>query len=149
METMSTETGPLPAARRCERGGVALTAYAPEGLCPACMLRGGLDVGARGGADALSRNTSTLAVPVSEQPGERIGHYKLLQKIGEGGCGIVYMAEQQEPVRRKVALKVIKLGMDTKGRRKNRFTFCGDGSCNSNRATWRAFGGQFGSVVRP
>jgi serine/threonine protein kinase/tetratricopeptide (TPR) repeat protein len=43
-----------------------------------------------------------------------IGRYKLLQPIGEGGCGIVYMAEQQEPVRRRVALKVIKLGMDTK-----------------------------------
>src|SRR5207244_7649740 len=40
--------------------------------------------------------------------------YKLLQKIGEGGCGVVYMAEQEEPVRRRVALKIIKLGMDTK-----------------------------------
>jgi hypothetical protein len=46
--------------------------------------------------------------------GERIGRYKLLQKVGEGGCGVVYMAEQEEPVRRRVALKVIKLGMDTK-----------------------------------
>ena len=46
--------------------------------------------------------------------GARIGHYKLLQKIGEGGCGVVYMAEQEKPVRRKVALKIIKLGMDTK-----------------------------------
>src|ERR1044071_3381017 len=45
---------------------------------------------------------------------EHIGRYKLLQKIGEGGCGVVYMAEQSEPVRRRVALKVIKLGMDTK-----------------------------------
>ena len=40
--------------------------------------------------------------------------YKVLQQIGEGGCGVVYMAEQEEPVRRRVALKVIKLGMDTK-----------------------------------
>jgi serine/threonine protein kinase len=46
--------------------------------------------------------------------GNRIGRYKVLQKLGEGGCGVVYMAEQQEPVLRKVALKVIKLGMDTK-----------------------------------
>ena len=43
-----------------------------------------------------------------------VGHYKLLEKIGEGGCGVVYHAEQEEPVRRRVALKVIKLGMDTK-----------------------------------
>src|SRR5262245_32265871 len=51
---------------------------------------------------------------VGEKPGDRIGHYKLLQQIGEGGCGIVFMAEQEEPVRRRVALKVVKPGMDTK-----------------------------------
>jgi tetratricopeptide (TPR) repeat protein len=49
-----------------------------------------------------------------EQAGGRIGHYKLLEKIGEGGYGVVYMAEQAEPIRRRVALKVVKLGMDTK-----------------------------------
>ncbi len=54
------------------------------------------------------------AVSVSEKPGDRIGHYKLLEQIGEGGCGVVYMAEQEEPIRRRVAFKVIKLGMDTK-----------------------------------
>ena len=53
-------------------------------------------------------------VVTEEKPGDRIGRYKLLQKIGEGGCGVVYMAEQEEAVRRRVALKVIKLGMDTK-----------------------------------
>jgi WD40 repeat protein len=58
---------------------------------------------------------STIVVtPISEAAGTVIGRYKLLQQIGEGGCGVVYMAEQQEPVRRRVALKVIKLGMDTK-----------------------------------
>jgi eukaryotic-like serine/threonine-protein kinase len=46
--------------------------------------------------------------------GDKIGRYKLLQRLGEGGCGVVWMAEQEEPVRRRVALKVIKLGMDTK-----------------------------------
>ena len=57
---------------------------------------------------------------VSELPdlerelGARIGPYKILQKIGEGGCGVVYMAEQEKPIRRRVALKIIKLGMDTK-----------------------------------
>jgi WD40 repeat protein/serine/threonine protein kinase len=56
------------------------------------------------------------ALPASliEQPGDAIGQYKLREKIGEGGCGVVYMAEQEQPLRRKVALKIIKLGMDTK-----------------------------------
>jgi len=51
---------------------------------------------------------------LSEGPGTKIGRYKLLQKIGGGGMGVVYMAEQTEPVTRRVALKIIKLGMDTK-----------------------------------
>jgi len=49
-----------------------------------------------------------------EAVGQTLGRYKLLEKVGEGGCGVVYVAEQTEPVRRRVALKVIKLGMDTK-----------------------------------
>jgi serine/threonine protein kinase len=60
------------------------------------------------------RDASTASAQVTEREGDRIGRYKLLQKIGEGGCGIVYMAEQTEPVRRRVALKIIKLGMDTR-----------------------------------
>jgi tetratricopeptide (TPR) repeat protein len=51
--------------------------------------------------------------PIAERPGTAIGPYKLLEQIGEGGFGIVFMAEQQRPVRRKVALKVLKPGMDT------------------------------------
>jgi WD40 repeat protein len=57
---------------------------------------------------------ATIVLPVTEQTGDRIGRYKLLQRIGEGGMGVVYMAEQEEPVRRQVALKIIKLGMDTR-----------------------------------
>ncbi|HEY2827943.1 MAG TPA: protein kinase, partial [Pirellulales bacterium] len=53
-------------------------------------------------------------VTLSEGPGSRIGRYKLLEQIGEGGFGVVFMADQEEPVRRRVALKIIKLGMDTK-----------------------------------
>ena len=65
---------------------------------------------------ALSRPDAneTQRINRSEGPGGLIGRYKLLQEIGEGGFGVVYMAEQREPVKRRVALKIIKLGMDTK-----------------------------------
>jgi serine/threonine protein kinase/formylglycine-generating enzyme required for sulfatase activity/dienelactone hydrolase len=56
----------------------------------------------------------TVDEPLTERPGTVIGPYKLLEQIGEGGFGIVFMAEQQHPVRRKVALKVLKPGMDTR-----------------------------------
>jgi serine/threonine protein kinase/tetratricopeptide (TPR) repeat protein len=59
-------------------------------------------------------DSTTRITPILEHVGSVIGRYKLLEKIGEGGMGVVYMAEQEEPVRRKVALKVIKLGMDTR-----------------------------------
>ena len=58
-------------------------------------------------------DSNTSASELREMTGDRIGRFKLLERIGEGGCGVVYMAEQQEPVRRRVALKVIKPGMDT------------------------------------
>src|SRR4029453_568231 len=50
----------------------------------------------------------TVVSPIMEGPGTKIGRYKLLQVIGEGGMGVVYMAEREEPVRRRVALKIIK-----------------------------------------
>ncbi len=58
--------------------------------------------------------TMVVTPPPSEKPGDVIGRYKIRENLGEGGCGIVYVAEQSEPVRRRVALKVIKLGMDTR-----------------------------------
>ena len=63
---------------------------------------------------ATPGRTIALSSSPAEKPGDRIGPYKLLEQIGEGGCGLVYVAEQEKPVRRRVALKVIKLGMDTK-----------------------------------
>ncbi len=60
---------------------------------------------------ALAR---TVDDPISERPGTVIGPYKLMEQIGEGGMGLVFVAEQQQPIRRKVALKVIKPGMDTR-----------------------------------
>ena len=69
-----------------------------------------------GPSDRMPRapRSSWIRRAPDEAVGQTLGRYKLLQQIGEGGCGVVYMAEQEEPVRRRVALKVIKLGMDTK-----------------------------------
>jgi WD40 repeat protein/serine/threonine protein kinase len=77
-------------------------------------LAGGETEPAKAGTPNGPGPTVILSTPLTEKPGDRIGHYKLREKIGEGGCGVVYVAEQVEPVRRRVALKVIKLGMDTK-----------------------------------
>jgi serine/threonine protein kinase/WD40 repeat protein len=71
-----------------------------------------------GAGDFMNRPAPTGSVtiahaPIPEGPGTRIGPYRLLQQIGEGGMGVVYMAEQERPVRRKVALKIIKPGMDS------------------------------------
>jgi tetratricopeptide (TPR) repeat protein len=65
-------------------------------------------------AAASSLDMTLGSEPLAEGPGTKIGRYKLLQLIGEGGFGVVYMAQQEEPIRRRVALKIIKLGMDTK-----------------------------------
>src|SRR4029077_13667158 len=64
-----------------------------------------------GGAGTLG---TKIDQPIAERPGSVIGPYKLLEQIGEGGFGVVFMAEQAYPVRRRVALKVLKLGMDTR-----------------------------------
>lgn len=96
----------MPPRQTCEECGAEIPINAPQGLCPRCLAGVGLD---------MLRN---VALPKSdemlEHPGSVIGRYKLLEKIGEGGFGVVYMAEQQEPVQRKVALKIIKPGMDTR-----------------------------------
>src|SRR5439155_8454048 len=57
--------------------------------------------------------TSSHAMAAAEAVGSRIGPYKLLQRLGEGGMGTVYLAEQEQPVKRRVALKIIKAGMDS------------------------------------
>jgi eukaryotic-like serine/threonine-protein kinase len=65
-------------------------------------------------APALDPEALFGSSAVTEQPGTVIGRYKLLERIGEGGMGVVYMARQEQPIQRKVALKIIRLGMDTK-----------------------------------
>src|SRR5437867_684055 len=92
--------------QKCEECGADLPSNAPQGLCPPCLAAMALHL--------APPDPATTGVLPENRAGDRIGRYKLLQKIGEGGMGIVYMAEQEEPIRRRVALKVIKLGMDTK-----------------------------------
>src|SRR5512137_2526247 len=59
--------------------------------------------------------TTIVVAPLAqERPGQVIGRYKLLEELGEGGCGVVFLAEQEVPVKRRVALKVIKPGMESK-----------------------------------
>src|SRR5262245_24042802 len=119
---------------RCRDCGAAIRADSPGGFCAQCLLRLGLEEvqsaecrvqneGESVQYSVISGQSSevkgggqkhAVAVPLTEKTGDRIGRYRLLQEIGHGGCGVVYMAEQEQPVRRKVALKVIKLGMDTR-----------------------------------
>ncbi|HYC70694.1 MAG TPA: serine/threonine-protein kinase [Opitutaceae bacterium] len=96
----------------------------PAFLARACAGDPGLQRGveellrAHDAAEALEHSPVRELAPAAgrpdEVPGDRIGRYRLLELIGEGGCGRVYMAEQDEPIRRLVALKIVKLGMDTR-----------------------------------
>src|SRR5437763_4077392 len=94
--------------RTCPKCGGEIAGGALNGFCPKCLARLGF------GGPPVPKSTIRLPLPLTEKPGDRVSRYKLLQQIGEGGCGVVYMAEQLEPVKRRGALKVIKLGMDTK-----------------------------------
>jgi eukaryotic-like serine/threonine-protein kinase len=78
------------------------------------LLRAHLELGTFHEKPGVGAAATIEPPPISERPGQTIGRYKLLEEIGEGGMGVVYLAEQQEPIRRKVALKIIKPGMDTR-----------------------------------
>jgi serine/threonine protein kinase/tetratricopeptide (TPR) repeat protein len=93
--------------RRCAKCETELSDAVLGGQCPVCMV----DV--IRASDAVDGRLGP-GVPKPEEAGEHIGPYKLLEQIGEGGFGVVWMAEQEKPIRRRVALKIIKLGMDTK-----------------------------------
>jgi len=81
----------------------------PAGLCPECLIHGAFEssvAAAQSGAQILVTATSAAG-------DDDFGRYHILRPLGEGGMGAVYLAEQREPIRRRIALKVIKLGMDT------------------------------------
>jgi serine/threonine protein kinase/tetratricopeptide (TPR) repeat protein len=101
---------PLVTMRVCPKCSAGLRAGDPAGLCPVCLLAGAI------GADFTSGepNAPTLSIHMTElAEGDSFGPYRILGLLGEGGMGTVYLAEQTEPIRRRVALKVVKLGMDT------------------------------------
>src|SRR4051794_32229000 len=68
----------------------------------------------RSDESTLTAAPGLLQPQLTARPGDRFGRYKILEEIGQGGCGVVFVAEQEQPVRRRVALKVVKLGMDTR-----------------------------------
>lgn len=97
-------------SKTCARCGQELSLGSALDVCPRCIA-----------ALALAQDLLVATRPAGasseaslEKMEDRIDRYRLLEKIGEGGCGVVYVADQEEPVRRRVALKVIKLGMDTR-----------------------------------
>lgn len=99
---------------RCASCGLPLDPPGPGGLCPVCLLKIGLQRPAGSEIDDLaSTDAATPGAPAAGLPGV-IGPYHLLQVLGEGGMGLVYLAEQHEPIQRRVALKVIKPGVATR-----------------------------------
>jgi hypothetical protein len=89
---------------KCLKCGAPLTPDARDSVCPKCLLA--LALASESGE--ASSDAAPWPPVITEEPGAIIGRYKLLEKIGEGGFGMVYVAEQEEPVRRRVALKIIK-----------------------------------------
>ena len=99
------DTAEMP---NCPQCGAELDSDDPAGLCPTCLIQGALG---SSGADEFKTEPVGPATAVARD--KDFGHYRVIQLLGEGGMGTVYLAEQLEPIRRRVALKVVKLGMDT------------------------------------
>jgi serine/threonine protein kinase/tetratricopeptide (TPR) repeat protein len=93
----------------CPQCGAELQAGDPAGLCPKCLIQGAFDSSVGAGESG----TQTIDTARAAAGDDDFGRYHILRTLGEGGMGTVYLAEQREPIRRSVALKVIKLGMDT------------------------------------
>src|SRR5436190_22214007 len=95
----------MPSCRGCgaERGSADA-----EGLCPACLMRAAFE-----SSPGVDEPGIGALGPTGVAQHDDFGRYQIVRPLGEGGMGTVYLAEQREPIRRHVALKVVKLGMDT------------------------------------
>ena len=93
----------------CPQCGEQLGSGDPAGLCPKCLILGAFESSV-GADEAVTRTIDTTAGAAGDND---FGRYRVLRPLGEGGMGAVYLAEQSEPIRRRVALKVVKIGMDT------------------------------------
>jgi serine/threonine protein kinase len=93
----------------CPQCGAELDSGGPAGLCPNCLIQGAFD----SSVAAEESGTQTIDTANTAPGDDDFGRYHILRPLGEGGMGAVYLAEQREPIRRFVALKVIKPGMDT------------------------------------
>jgi eukaryotic-like serine/threonine-protein kinase len=96
----------MPNCPQCE---AELGSDDPAGLCPKCLIQGAFDSSAGAGES----RTQTIDTGAAAAGNDDFGRYHILRPLGEGGMGTVYLAEQREPIHRCVALKVVKLGMDT------------------------------------
>src|SRR2546427_2077318 len=92
----------------CPQCRAELDSGDPEGLCPKCLIRGAFESSLAG-----EEGTQTIGTATAASGDDDFGRYHILRPLGEGGMGTVYLAEQCEPIRRRVALKVVKIGMDT------------------------------------